>query len=124
MASNQRINSSPIDCPTNVKFPSTFTPTTARSVSTITFPPGCKVKLKSHIIPLDYASINSDHETIHYEWSRDSNVFFPSYHTEEFKVIITRLINLTPVSTDNIIAAVVTAQYISEIENITVFPRS
>jgi hypothetical protein len=54
-------------------------------LSTIMVTSGCKVELNPHFIQLDSMSINSDLETFHHEWSWDSNVLFPSYHTEELE---------------------------------------
>jgi hypothetical protein len=39
-------------------------------------PVGCKVDLKSHMIQVYSATIESDLETIHYEWFCNSNVVF------------------------------------------------
>ena len=41
-------------------------------------------------------------ETIYYEWLWDSNVLFPTYHTEAFEATIVRLKKLTAILIDNI----------------------
>jgi hypothetical protein len=61
--------------------------------------------LKSHIIQHDSATADFDLETIHYEWSWDSNVLFLTYHTEAFETTIIHLQNLTAISIDSINAA-------------------
>jgi hypothetical protein len=67
---------SPSNFSTIIKCPCTFQLVTIRSSAAITVPPGCQVDLKSHIITLDSATTDSDLETIHYEWSWDSNTSF------------------------------------------------
>ena len=76
LASNIWIISSPIDFSTTIKCPSTFTTIAIRSSATITVPPGCQVNLREHVIQPDTATTDSDLETIHYEWSWDSNMLF------------------------------------------------
>jgi hypothetical protein len=86
-------------------------------LSAITVPPGYKVELKSHVIQLDSVSIDSKLETIQYKWSWDSNVLFPSCHSEGFEDTITHLRNLTVVLTDYINVAVAKTKYVRESEN-------
>jgi hypothetical protein len=86
--------------------------------------------LKSHILTPDSATTDSDLETIHYEWSWDSNIMFPKYHTYEFEVTLIHLRNITAISIDHINEAVATAlaeskssdktveQYLKDLENI------
>ena len=76
--------------------------------------------LREHVIQPDTATTDSDLETIHYEWSWDSNVLFPKYHTESFEAAMIHLQNLTAVSIDNINAAVATAMANSKTGNKTV----
>ena len=115
---------------TIIKCPSTFQSVTIRKSASITVPPGCQVDLKSHIITPDSATTDSDLETIHYEWSWDSNTMFPRYHTSEFEATIVHLKNLSALSIHNINEAVAQAiarsksgnktieQYSQELENI------
>jgi hypothetical protein len=80
IAVNQLIILPPVDFPTTLKCPKTFTSITIRSSATITVPSGCPVNLKSHVIQPDIATTDLDLETICYEWSWDSNILFPKYH--------------------------------------------
>ena len=118
--SNKWIISSPSDFSTTIKCPSTFQSITIRSSSVITVQPGCQVDLKSHVIQPDSATTDSDLETIHYEWSWDSNVLFPTYHTQEFEATIIHLKNITAISIENINAAVASALANSKASNKTV----
>ena len=130
ISSNKWIISSPSDFSTIIKCPSTFQSITIRKSATITVPPGCQVDLKSHIITPDSATTDSDLETIHYEWSWDSNIMFPKFHTNEFEATLIHLKNLTAITIDNINEAVATAtanskfgnktieQYFKDLENI------
>ena len=59
-------------------------------------------------------------ETIHYEWSWDSNVLFPTYHKTEFEATIIHLRNISAISIDNINAAVASALANSQASNKTV----
>jgi hypothetical protein len=61
IAANQWIVSSPIDFPTTLICPNTFTSLT------ITAPAGCSINLKYHIIQSDSTTTDSDLETIHYQ---------------------------------------------------------
>ena len=83
-------------------------------------PPGCQVDLKSHVITPDSATTDSDLETIHYEWSWDSSIMFPRYHTNEFEATLIHLSNITAILIDNINAAVATAMANSKSGNKTV----
>jgi hypothetical protein len=130
ITSNKWIISSPWAFSTIIKCPSTFQSVTIRKSATITVPPGCQVDLKSHIITPDSATTDSDLETIHYEWSWDSNKLFPKNHTYEFEGILIHLRNISAISIDNINEAVAKAmarsksgnktveQYFKELENI------
>jgi hypothetical protein len=69
IAAKQWIILSPINFPTTLKYPKTFTSTTIRSSSTITVPAGCQIQLQSHYIQPDSATTDSDLESIHYEWT-------------------------------------------------------
>ena len=120
LASNTWLISSPIDFSTTIKCPSTFTTIAIRSSATVTVPPGCLVNLKEHVIQPDTATTDSDLETIHYEWSWDSNVLFPTYNTEAFEATMIHLQNLTTVSINNINEAVATAMANSKSGNKTV----
>jgi hypothetical protein len=129
IASNKWIVSSHLDFSTIIKCPSMFQSVTIRKSASITVPPGCQVHLKSHITP-DSATTDSDLETIHYEWSWDSNTMFPKYHTSKFEATLVHLRNLTALSIHNINEAVAQAmarsksgnktvdQYFKELENI------
>jgi hypothetical protein len=130
ISSNKWIISSPSDFSTIIKCPHTFQSITVRKSATITVPPGCQVDLKSHIITPDSATTDSDLETIHYEWSWDSNTMFPKYHTVEFEATLNHLKNVTAMTIDNINEAVASAlannksgnktieQYFKDLENI------
>jgi hypothetical protein len=89
-------------------------------LATITVPPGCHLDLKSHIITPDSATTDSDLETIHYEWSWDSNIMFPKYHTNEFEATLIHLKNVTSMTIDNINEAVARATANSKFGNKTV----
>jgi hypothetical protein len=52
---------------------------------------------------------DSDLETIHYEWTWNWNVLFPTYHNEAFKATINHLQNLTAISVETINAAMAEA---------------
>jgi hypothetical protein len=84
LASNKWLIYSPINFPTTIKCPTTFTPITIRSSAQIIVPSGCPVDLKSHSIQPDSAATDSSLENIHYECSLDSNLLFPKYCTHEF----------------------------------------
>jgi hypothetical protein len=120
ITSNKWIISSPYDFSTISKCPSTFQSVTIRKSATITVPPGCQVDLKSLIITPDSATTDSDLETIHYEWSWDSNIMFPRYYTNELEATKIHLSNITAISIDNINAAVATAMANSKSGNKTV----
>jgi hypothetical protein len=64
--------------------------------------------------------MDSDLETIHYEWSWDSNTMFPKYHTNQFEATLIHLRNITAISIDNINEAVATALARSKSGNKTV----
>ncbi len=85
---NQGIVSSPINFSATLIFPKTFSSITIRSSSTIA---GCHINLESHIIQPDSATTNWDLETIHYEWSLDSNMLFPKYLFVEFETTVAHL---------------------------------
>jgi hypothetical protein len=59
--------------------------------------------LKSNVIRPDSKTKDSDLETIHSEWSLDSNVLFLTFHTETFEATIFHRKNLASISIDNII---------------------
>ncbi len=67
------------------------------------------------------AVIDSDLETIYYKWSWDSNVLFPTYHNEAFKVTIHHLQNLTTISVETINAAMADTMAKSRSDNKTMY---
>ncbi len=119
LARNNWIISLSVEFPTTIKCPNTFTSITVRSSSQITVPPGCQVYLRWHSIQPDSTTTNSDLETIHTEWSWDSNFLFPTYHTQEFEQTIRHSNNEAAMTKDNISSAVTAAFINSESVNKT-----
>ncbi len=98
---------SPIDFSTTLKCPKTFTSITIRSSLSITVPAGCQIQLQSHYIQPDLATTDSDLETVHYKWTRDSSVLFPTNHKEAFQATVEHLQNLSTVSVDAAMASAI-----------------
>ena len=79
-----------------------MTPIPIEDIPTLIQYPYSNVSVKSHIIQPDSATTDSDPETIHFKWSWDSNVLFPTYHNEAFEATIHHLQNLTAISVKTI----------------------
>jgi hypothetical protein len=106
ISTNKWLISSPENFHATIKCENTFNTIQINQAMTATVPPGCKLKLKTHLIDPDTTTVDEDLEAIHYEWIWKENEIFHHFHLPEFSETIQNSLNSTSLSIDFVNTAV------------------